>query len=94
MLDLTCPGEEWRVEISLMRMFMMVAKIKIIRSRRWRGEGRGGGRHLYLKEVPPIWKLHWVRFRRVNIWANYLSLPKGKLENLKAPPYMFQGQAS
>ena len=41
-LDLTCPGEEWRVEISLMRMFMMVAEIKIIRSRRWRGEGGGG----------------------------------------------------
>ena len=36
-------------------------------------EGKGGGdrrRHLYPKEVPSIWRLNWLRFRRVTIWAN------------------------
>ena len=33
----------------------------------------------FSKEVPPIWRLHQSGFRRVIIWANYLSLPIGEV---------------
>ena len=64
---------------SLMRMFMMVME------REMEEEREGGSSTSFSKEVPPIWRLHQSGFRRVIIWANYLSLPIGEVGESEGP---------
>ena len=49
------------------------------------GGEKGGSSTSFSKEVPPIWRLHQSGFRRVIIWANYLSLPIGEVGESEGP---------
>ena len=57
----------------------------MVMEREMEEEREGGSSTSFSKEVPPIWRLHQSGFRRVIIWANYLSLPIGEVGESEGP---------